>query len=221
MKKLFYGAMAFIFAGMMMATTSVTAQTAQNVQAPMPNDTTIGAIVAIPITMEITTNVNEQMKNQQTELVNGWEIVEVAENKVDTLIEVGIVPDQNSLDAIWLGLNDLLLYKVNSATLSPKAKLLLNKLAANLNNFPETDVTIVGYASKTGTAEYNLDLSMDRAQNVMDYLAAQGVDPTRMKAIGKGWKNPIGSNKTSLGRAENRRVEIWVTANQQMIENAQ
>ncbi|MEG1378958.1 MAG: OmpA family protein, partial [Bacteroidales bacterium] len=97
----------------------------------------------------------------------------------------------------------------------------LSKLAANLQNFPETDVTIVGYASHTGNAEDNLDLSMQRAQNVMDYLVKQGVDATRMKAIGKGWTNPVATNMTAAGRADNRRVEIWITPNQQMIDEAQ
>lgn len=193
---------------------------ANTVPANMP-DTTIGVILAAPVTMEVSTNISGQMKQQQEELVNGWEIVEVEANQTDTLVSVEIVQDPNNLDAIKLGLNDSVLFKFNSAALSPKADGILSKLVEHLQSFPETNVTVVGYASHTGAAEYNLDLSMDRAQNVMDYLVAKGVNPARLKAIGKGWTNPVASNATAAGRAKNQRVEIWITPSQEMIDNAQ
>lgn len=188
---------------------------------PQIPDTVIGVVLVTPVTMEVSSTLSDQMKTQQAELVNGWEIIEVDADQTDTLVSVGFMPADNGLDAIQLGLNDSVLFQTGSAMLSPKADKVLSKLAANLQNFPETDVTIVGYASHTGNAEDNLDLSMQRAQNVMDYLVKQGVDATRMKAIGKGWTNPVATNMTAAGRADNRRVEIWITPNQQMIDDAQ
>ncbi|MEG0992785.1 MAG: OmpA family protein [Bacteroidales bacterium] len=188
---------------------------------PQTPDTVIGVVLVTPVTMEVSSTLSDQMKTQQAELVNGWEIIEVDADQTDTLVSVGFMPADNGLDAIQLGLNDSVLFQTGSAMLSPKADKVLSKLAANLQNFPETDVTIVGYASHTGNAEDNLDLSMQRAQNVMDYLVKQGVDATRMKAIGKGWTNPVATNMTAAGRADNRRVEIWITPNQQMIDEAQ
>ena len=54
----------------------------------------------------------------------------------------------------------------------------------------------------------------------MNYLEGQGVAQSRLKAVGKGWNDPIASNSTAAGRAQNRRVEIFITADKQMIENA-
>lgn len=201
----------------MMATTPV----CQTPATPLTPDTVIGVVLVTPVTMEVSSTLSDQMKTQQAELVNGWEIIEVDEDNADTLVAVGFVPADNGLDAIQLGLNDSILFQTGSAALSMKAEKVLNKLAANLQNFPETDVTVVGYASHTGNAEDNLDLSMARAQNVMDYLVKMGVDATRMKAIGRGWNNPVDTNATAAGRADNRRVEIWITPNQQMIDDAQ
>lgn len=216
MKKIFFGLIALLFSGAMMAQTTMN-QAAQNVA----QDTTIGVLIATPITMEITDAIGQQMQQQQTELVNGWEIIEMVADSADTLVAVDMVPDQNNLQSIKLGLNDSVLFATGSAQLTPKADQVLQKLAAHLNNFPETFVTIVGYTSSTGSAQLNMDLSMSRAQSVMDYLVKQGVSPTRMKAIGKSWNDPVASNKTMMGRAENRRVEIWITPTDEMIQNAQ
>lgn len=93
-------------------------------------------------------------------------------------------------------------------------------MAYNLGQFPDTDITIVGFTDNTGSQSLNDKLSLERAQSVENYLAARGISTLRMKAIGQGWNNPIASNATAAGRAQNRRVEIYITANKQMIENA-
>lgn len=218
MKKLCFSVLAVLFAGM----TAMAQTPANNANATTAvPDTTIGVILVEPITMEVTNMLNDQMKTQQQELVKGWAVLEIAENQTDTIVSLELIPDDNNLDAIKLGLDETVLFKEGSAKLSPKADDVLSGLIQHLQNFPETNVTIVGYTSTTGGAQRNMDLSMDRAQSVMDYMVAQGVDPTRLKAIGKSWNNPIASNATAAGRAENRRVEVWVTVSQQMIDNAQ
>lgn len=218
MKKRFLMMSAIVCGLTMMAMSPVMQTPPDSVQVP---DTVIGVVLAAPVTMEVSSALSDQMKMQQAELVKGWEIFEVAADQTDTLVAVGFVPADNGLDAIQLGLDDAVFFKEGSAQLTPRAMKILAQLAANLNNFPSTDVAIVGYTSSTGTAEGNLDLSMSRAQNVMDYLVKEGVDATRLKAIAKGWSNPVASNATAEGRAENRRVEIWITPNQQMIDEAE
>jgi OOP family OmpA-OmpF porin len=69
---------------------------------------------------------------------------------------------------------------------------------------------IIGYTDSTGEVEYNLDLSLRRAQAVRDYLVETGVSPDKLRVIGRGEADPIAPNTTAEGRAQNRRVEIVV-----------
>jgi Outer membrane protein and related peptidoglycan-associated (lipo)proteins len=82
-------------------------------------------------------------------------------------------------------------------------------------------MTIVGYTDNTGSYETNMRLSQQRADAVRNYLISQGVSSARLQAIGKGWNDPIATNATAAGRAQNRRVEMYITANEKMIMDAQ
>lgn len=84
----------------------------------------------------------------------------------------------------------------------------LNSVALVLNKFNNTTVKVAGYASSTGSAMHNQELSESRARTVADYLIAQRVDANRIMAIGYGARFPIASNATLEGQARNRRVEI-------------
>jgi outer membrane protein OmpA-like peptidoglycan-associated protein len=84
----------------------------------------------------------------------------------------------------------------------------LNDLAKIMLVYPTTSFVINGYTDSTGSEGKNLDISKKRAKAVKDYLVSQGVDANRLKSEGFGIKNPIATNKTSKGRATNRRVEI-------------
>lgn len=86
----------------------------------------------------------------------------------------------------------------------------LNSVAMVLQKFNKTNVRIAGYASSTGLAVHNQELSERRAQSVADYLANKGVNPNRLMAVGYGARNPVASNKTLAGQARNRRVEITI-----------
>lgn len=86
----------------------------------------------------------------------------------------------------------------------------LNSVALVLNKFTKTTVKVAGYASSTGAAMHNQELSERRAKNVANYLAAQKVDPNRLMAVGYGMRNPIASNATAEGQALNRRVEVTI-----------
>lgn len=136
-------------------------------------------------------------------------------------IKVQMVKDRNDLDAIKLVLGDAVLFQTGKSDLSQAADAALSRVAYNLKQFPNTDVTVVGYTDNTGTEQLNQTLSEKRAQAVVNYLESQGVAASRLKAVGMGESDPIASNATAAGRAQNRRVEMFITADQQMIENAQ
>lgn len=74
-----------------------------------------------------------------------------------------------------------------------------------------TSVKITGHTDSTGSAEYNQELSVRRAEAVRDYLVKLGGKPSIMQVVGMGASKPIGDNKTAAGRTENRRVEVEAT----------
>lgn len=108
----------------------------------------------------------------------------------------------------------------DSADLTPAAKANLDKLAQVLKNNLDTNINIYGHTDSKGTDAYNLRLSERRAAAVKSYLISQGVSGSRMLTMGVGEKEPVASNDTDAGRAENRRVEFAITANEDMINDA-
>lgn len=136
-------------------------------------------------------------------------------------IKVQMVKDRNDLDAIKVVMGNSVLFPTNSYSLSAEADAALTSLAFNLKQFPNTDITVVGFTDDTGTEAYNQTLSEKRAQSVVNYLESKGISANRLQAVGKGEADPVASNSTVQGRAENRRVEIYITADKAMIQQAQ
>lgn len=85
---------------------------------------------------------------------------------------------------------------------------ILNVVAQVLTDFPATSIEVQGHTDSAGNDEYNLQLSQDRADAVRNYLVERGIDQARLTARGYGETRPIESNRTSRGRAINRRVEF-------------
>ena len=83
----------------------------------------------------------------------------------------------------------------------------LNRLAKLVKNY-NLQVEIAGHTDDVGTATYNKTLSQNRADAARTYLINQGVDASQISAVGYGLTQPVATNKTDLGRAQNRRVEI-------------
>ena len=106
--------------------------------------------------------------------------------------------------------NQVLLYDAGSADLNPDAQISLKNLAANMKNNPEVTIAITGYS--LGTAEYNMDLSVKRAESVKIFLVNTGVSVNRMATQGKGATEQIATNTTHEGREKNRRVVITVVS---------
>lgn len=98
----------------------------------------------------------------------------------------------------------------DSAQLQPQARQSLNEVAQTLRANPNTTVDVVGHTDSTGAADYNIDLSLRRAESVMTYLQRQGVAPNRIEAFGAGETRPVATNDTDYGRQQNRRVEIRI-----------
>jgi outer membrane protein OmpA-like peptidoglycan-associated protein len=106
---------------------------------------------------------------------------------------------------------DRLLFDTGSATLQPQSREQLNNIAAILKAYPNVHLRIGGYTDNTGSADQNVKLSGDRANNVMAALVNLGVAPDRLDARGYGEDHPVADNATEEGRAKNRRISMLVT----------
>lgn len=134
--------------------------------------------------------------------------------------QVDEVTDQNNLTAIKVTFDNGILFKTGKSNLSDAAKNSLSQFATSLQNNPQTNIQIFGYTDNTGSRELNERLSNERASVVKNYLVNSGVSDGRMYSEGFAWDNPVASNDTEAGRAQNRRVEIYITASQEMVEAA-
>ena len=101
-------------------------------------------------------------------------------------------------------------FETNSADLTADSSARLDDATATLLRNSDLRVEVAGYTDSSGAASYNQDLSRRRAQSVMDYLVSHGVDAGMLSARGYGENNPIASNATAAGRAENRRVTLRI-----------
>jgi outer membrane protein OmpA-like peptidoglycan-associated protein len=101
-------------------------------------------------------------------------------------------------------------FATGSAALEPRLRPVLDAFASGLGQQPGMRVRIVGHTDSTGTDAINDPLSLRRAQSVRDYLADRGVAAERIETFGRGAREPVASNDSAEGRAQNRRVEIFL-----------
>lgn len=111
-------------------------------------------------------------------------------------------------------------FDFNASTLTSTAKANLDKLVIVLNNNVDTNINMYGFTDSKGADDYNLKLSQRRADAVKSYFVSKGIASSRLFAEGMGEANPVASNDTDAGRAQNRRVEFAITANEKMIQDA-
>ena len=131
------------------------------------------------------------------------------------------VTDVNKLQAIKVTFESGILFETGKSILSTDAKTSLAKFATSLKETNETDVAIHGHTDNTGTREVNEKLSVQRAQSVIDFLVSKGVNRDRLTGKGFAYDVPVADNSTAEGRKQNRRVEVFITANETMIQQAQ
>jgi outer membrane protein OmpA-like peptidoglycan-associated protein len=101
-------------------------------------------------------------------------------------------------------------FDFDKTTLKAESFIELNKVVDFLKQNGTVEIEIEGHTDNKGSDEYNLNLSQGRSQSVVDYLAEQGIDRSRLTAHGYGESKPIDTNDTEEGRANNRRVEFTV-----------
>ncbi|PTB19495.1 hypothetical protein C9I57_17565 [Trinickia symbiotica] len=106
-------------------------------------------------------------------------------------------------------------FATNSYQINPALYPTLNELSTQMQQHPELVAEVRGYTDSTGSPQYNQTLSVNRAQSVASYLTGHGVSPNRLAAQGYGENNPVADNNTDAGRAQNRRVEIYLRATAQ------
>ena len=124
-------------------------------------------------------------------------------------------------EGISVEFDSSILFALNSFSLAPEARNNLDKLVVVLNNYPDTDIEVQGHTDSSGTEEYNQRLSEQRAGAVSGYLLQKGISGNRIATRGYGELSPKYDNSTEVGRAQNRRVEFVITANDKMINDAQ
>lgn len=167
-------------------------------------NTAIGAIAGAAIGGVAGTLIGKKMDKQAQEIENS-----VAGAQVE---QVG--------EGILVKFDSGILFDTGKATLKPNAKENIAKLVATLNKEPGTEILVLGHTDNTGSLAINEKLSLERANAVKAYAVSQGLAANRVETEGKNYSEPIASNDTAEGRAENRRVEIVIVAGKKMQEEA-
>lgn len=128
--------------------------------------------------------------------------------QVAAMTELGFEPVGENYE---LDFNDKVLFEVDKSDLHPEAAAALGRISKTLGAVGIKGATVVGHTDSTGADDYNLGLSQRRAASVKAGLASAGMDAARLRDEGRGETQPVASNDTEEGRAQNRRVVIIVS----------
>ena len=126
-----------------------------------------------------------------------------------------VVKSENGLQVF---LKNDILFSTGSSELSAASLQTLTDLNRVLKKYPKNRIVVQGYTDSTGTAARNQQLSTQRAKAVYDFLLGSGLKTLSIQYVGFGASNPIASNDTEAGRAQNRRVVLAITANEKDIQ---
>ncbi len=118
-------------------------------------------------------------------------------------------------DTITLVMPGNITFDVDQSAIKPSFTSVLDSVAVVVKEYNNTVVDVKGYTDSTGSFEHNQNLSESRAESVARYLMNRGVNQARIRTTGYGPRNPVASNDTAQGRAQNRRVEIDLIPTQQ------
>jgi len=113
-----------------------------------------------------------------------------------------------------------ILFEVNESSLQEAAQANLTNLATILQKYEDTEILIEGHTDASGSSDYNMELSRNRANSVAAYLEGAQVLPTRFTIMGYGEEQPVADNTTVDGRSANRRVDLAIMANDKLKEEA-
>ncbi|EOI5719034.1 OmpA family lipoprotein [Cronobacter dublinensis] len=137
--------------------------------------------------------------------------MDVQEAKLRQKMQGTGVSVTRSGDNIILNMPNNVTFDSSQANLKPAGANTLTGVAMVLKEYPKTAVNVVGYTDSTGGQALNMKLSQQRAENVASALITQGVAANRIRTSGMGPANPVASNSTEEGKAQNRRVEITLS----------
>ena len=163
-------------------------------------NTAVGAIIGAAVGGTAGAIIGNQMDKQAAEIERDIEGAKVE--------RVG--------EGIKITFDSGLLFDVNKYDIKPVAQTNLTKLAGIFNKYPDTEILIEGHTDSTGTRDWNMDLSMRRAQTVANALSRQQVLVSRLNQMGYGPDQPVASNTSPAGRALNRRVDLAIYANDKL-----
>lgn len=166
----------------------------------------VGAAVGAGAGALIGNKMDKQQKKLQEELANA---------------KVEQTTDKNGLQAIRVTFDGGILFPTGKWTINQGAQAELKQFAQSLQQNPLTDVSILGYTDNTGSMAANEKVSTNRADAVKTFLYNNGVANSRMEAKGLPMQDYVASNETAAGRAQNRRVEIYIYASPEMIKQAE
>lgn len=146
--------------------------------------------------------------------VGGYAWSRYMENKRQQMVQAtagtGVQVTQTADNQLQLHIPNDISFATNSSTIQERLRPILDQFAQGMNQQPGLEIAIVGHADSTGTDAINDPLSLARANSVRDYLAQRGVPYNAIRTEGRGSHQPIASNATAAGRAQNRRVEIFL-----------
>ena len=128
--------------------------------------------------------------------------------------------DVNGYPAVMVTFESGILFDFNSTSLSDAAKASLAEFAEVLKATADADVAILGHTDNVGSEKANQSVSEKRAKAVANFLVEQGVESQIKDVFGMSYNQPIASNDTEEGKAQNRRVEVYMYASQAMIDAA-
>jgi outer membrane protein OmpA-like peptidoglycan-associated protein len=157
-----------------------------------------GAIIGAAVGGTAGAVIGAQMDRQRAELANELEGARV----------------ERYGEGLLLTFDSGLLFAFDSDVVQGNARQNLTNLANSLRRYPDSEVLIVGHTDNVGRAEYNQNLSERRARAARDFLVSQGVASARIRTQGMGLREPVASNDTEAGRAQNRRVEVAIFASE-------
>jgi outer membrane protein OmpA-like peptidoglycan-associated protein len=166
--------------------------------------TTKGAILGAVVGGAAGALIGRQMDKQATELSQ-----EMPNGRVERVGE-----------GIQVTFDSGILFPFDSDQLQPNGRANLRELAASLQEYPGSEVLIVGHTDAVGTDSYNYTLSQRRSQAAASYLASLGVARSRVDTQGRGESEPVASNASDVGRQQNRRVEVAIYASEAYREQA-
>lgn len=165
-------------------------------------NTAAGAIAGAAVGGTVGAIIGRQMDRRAEEIAN----------------ELDGVTIQRVEEGIAVSFDSGILFDFDSSTLRSEARENLRKLAQIMSEDDETELMIVGHTDSVGDENYNMRLSLRRAESAANYMVSQGLNRNRISVEGRGEYEPIATNETDKGRQENRRVEVAIFASPDHVE---